>query len=613
IPCDGPTSLARQRNRTAGREEAVLAERAKLAREIVYAFRSAQEKNPAAVAPAVVESRTGSSTTTRDLIGASSSGGGSSTPPWIVPSSRDWLLDPGGPGEHDHHGGVIQSAASGAGGSDGWGRAVGYGFVGSHPSPGDGGLGPGGGGGGGGGDSGGGASGLGLAPHHHLHLRDILGRGPASEEFGYHQQHQQHQRASLRGSSEHAHHHHHHPGEQGGDQGGQGSRVASFEAYETTRNVGGIGLLRTGLEAAAAAAAGGAPDPKSLADHPHHHHHHHHAPWASAPPPSVRELSGARGIDVVPLAERFSLEAAAAAAQEKNPHPLQLVQIQGGAQQQAQQNPITSVALIQSQNPSPSQQQQQGTDSSSSRPHGRGHQPGGATCKECGNQAKKDCQFQRCRTCCKSRNYDCSTHVKSTWVPAAKRRERQALEAAAIAAGQPRPRSKRTRSLALGGGSSSAAAQVGGGMTANPSSLLGLPGPSSPRSSADLPVFLPLYTAASSYRGVLPPEVRAQALFKCVKVTGIEDGENEYAYQATVKIGGHVFKGVLYDQGVEAPSAAAAAPAAAAPGGVAHQAAPIAGLADLQLGASRSSMPSSSGYLDPSQIYGSTTLFGALR
>ncbi|EFJ24923.1 hypothetical protein SELMODRAFT_59069, partial [Selaginella moellendorffii] len=123
----------------------------------------------------------------------------------------------------------------------------------------------------------------------------------------------------------------------------------------------------------------------------------------------------------------------------------------------------------------------------------------GATCKECGNQAKKDCQFQRCRTCCKSRNYDCSTHVKSTWVPAAKRRERQALEAAAIAAGQPRPRSKRTRSLALGGGSSSAA---------------------------------------------------AQALFKCVKVTGIEDGENEYAYQATVKIGGHVFKGVLYDQGV---------------------------------------------------------------
>lgn len=31
----------------------------------------------------------------------------------------------------------------------------------------------------------------------------------------------------------------------------------------------------------------------------------------------------------------------------------------------------------------------------------------------------------------------------------------------------------------------------------------------------------------------------------------MEDGEDEYAYQAVVKIGGHVFKGFLYDQGVE--------------------------------------------------------------
>ncbi|XP_015936254.1 protein EXPRESSION OF TERPENOIDS 1-like [Arachis duranensis] len=28
------------------------------------------------------------------------------------------------------------------------------------------------------------------------------------------------------------------------------------------------------------------------------------------------------------------------------------------------------------------------------------------------------------RTCCKSRGFDCQTHVKSTWVPASKRRER---------------------------------------------------------------------------------------------------------------------------------------------------------------------------------------------
>lgn len=74
---------------------------------------------------------------------------------------------------------------------------------------------------------------------------------------------------------------------------------------------------------------------------------------------------------------------------------------------------------------------------------------GSTACQECGNQAKKDCSFQRCRTCCKSRDFDCATHVKSTWVPASKRRERQAAEAAAAAAGQPRPKSKRARILAL--------------------------------------------------------------------------------------------------------------------------------------------------------------------
>lgn len=49
----------------------------------------------------------------------------------------------------------------------------------------------------------------------------------------------------------------------------------------------------------------------------------------------------------------------------------------------------------------------------------------GMNCQDCGNQAKKDCPHLRCRTCCKSRGFQCQTHVKSTWVPAAKRRERQ--------------------------------------------------------------------------------------------------------------------------------------------------------------------------------------------
>lgn len=50
---------------------------------------------------------------------------------------------------------------------------------------------------------------------------------------------------------------------------------------------------------------------------------------------------------------------------------------------------------------------------------------GGTNCQDCGNQAKKDCTHLRCRTCCKSRGFQCQTHVKSTWVPASKRRERQ--------------------------------------------------------------------------------------------------------------------------------------------------------------------------------------------
>lgn len=41
------------------------------------------------------------------------------------------------------------------------------------------------------------------------------------------------------------------------------------------------------------------------------------------------------------------------------------------------------------------------------------------------------------------------------------------------------------------------------------------------------------------------------AVFKCVKVTSIDDGEGEYAYQAVVRIGGHIFKGFLYDQGLK--------------------------------------------------------------
>lgn len=69
---------------------------------------------------------------------------------------------------------------------------------------------------------------------------------------------------------------------------------------------------------------------------------------------------------------------------------------------------------------------------------------GGISCQDCGNQAKKDCPHMRCRTCCKSRGFQCQTHVKSTWVPASKRRERQ-QQLTALNQRQERESAKRRR------------------------------------------------------------------------------------------------------------------------------------------------------------------------
>ncbi|KAL6966601.1 hypothetical protein U1Q18_032383 [Sarracenia purpurea var. burkii] len=154
------------------------------------------------------------------------------------------------------------------------------------------------------------------------------------------------------------------------------------------------------------------------------------------------------------------------------------------------------------------------------------------TCQDCGNQAKKDCSHRRCRTCCKSRGFDCSTHVKSTWVPAARRRERQLMTATAAAAGS--------------SGSTSG--------TKKPRLITSQTTTTSHTSASNTPP-RSFDTSSShqdaSFKEGLPGQVRAPAVFKCVRVTAVDDGEDEYAYQAVVKIGGHVFKGFLYDQGVE--------------------------------------------------------------
>ncbi|KAM0874077.1 hypothetical protein ACQ4PT_037649 [Festuca glaucescens] len=152
---------------------------------------------------------------------------------------------------------------------------------------------------------------------------------------------------------------------------------------------------------------------------------------------------------------------------------------------------------------------------------------GSTTCTDCGNQAKKDCPHQRCRTCCKSRGYDCTTHVRSTWIPAARRREKQqhpggdgnvSPPAAPAAAASKKPRLLSSQTT-----------------TATPSTSNG-----TSSSQQDAP-----------FRDSLPRQLRAPAVFRCVRVTSVEDGEDEFAYQAAVCINGHLFKGFLYDQGAD--------------------------------------------------------------
>ncbi|GFQ03491.1 protein shi related sequence 5 [Phtheirospermum japonicum] len=123
----------------------------------------------------------------------------------------------------------------------------------------------------------------------------------------------------------------------------------------------------------------------------------------------------------------------------------------------------------------------------------------GFNCQDCGNQAKKDCVHMRCRTCCKSRGFPCPTHVKSTWVPAAKRRERH-------------------QQLAIGG---------------------------------ENPKHNPGGCGGGFELGHFPPELNSPADFRCVRVSAVDEGDEQFAYQTAVNIGGHVFRGILYDQGPE--------------------------------------------------------------
>ncbi|KAK4365108.1 hypothetical protein RND71_016466 [Anisodus tanguticus] len=159
-----------------------------------------------------------------------------------------------------------------------------------------------------------------------------------------------------------------------------------------------------------------------------------------------------------------------------------------------------------------------------------GEAGGGMNCQDCGNQAKKECSHMRCRTCCKSRGFQCQTHVKSTWIPASKRRERQQLTQL-----QQQQNQQQTQQLRL---------------RADHSNIPKRPR-ENPTSSSLACTRLPNILSGLELGGHFPAEVSSQAVFRCVKVSAIDDAEDQYAYHTAVNIGGHLFKGILYDQGPE--------------------------------------------------------------
>ncbi|KAI3461950.1 hypothetical protein Pfo_018613 [Paulownia fortunei] len=152
---------------------------------------------------------------------------------------------------------------------------------------------------------------------------------------------------------------------------------------------------------------------------------------------------------------------------------------------------------------------------------------GGISCQDCGNQAKKDCAHMRCRTCCKSRGFQCQTHVKSTWVPASKRRERQ-QQLAALQHQQQQNQQQERRETQR---------ESGKRQRENPNTA----------SNSLVCTRIPTTTSAWEF----PSEVSSEAVFRCVRVSAIDDAEDQFAYQTAVNISGHVFKGILYDQGTE--------------------------------------------------------------
>ncbi|KAI4325452.1 hypothetical protein MLD38_030852 [Melastoma candidum] len=167
---------------------------------------------------------------------------------------------------------------------------------------------------------------------------------------------------------------------------------------------------------------------------------------------------------------------------------------------------------------------------------------GARSCQDCGNHAKKDCAHLRCRTCCTGRGFDCLTHVKSTWVPAAKRRERQQQYCG-------RERQQQLTDLKR-------RKHASRGESMEEKALIGK---QCQRDNEDLPgdatmacMRMAGSNTSTGFEGrKFPAELSTSAVFTCVRVSSADDPIDQLAYQTAVSIGGHVFKGILYDHGSE--------------------------------------------------------------
>ncbi|XP_047148513.1 protein LATERAL ROOT PRIMORDIUM 1-like, partial [Vigna umbellata] len=260
----------------------------------------------------------------------------------------------------------------------------------------------------------------------------------------------------------------------------------------------------------------------------HHHHHQQQPPHDPVMADSLNPAT-ALGVGVIPLlAATPCLESDNFLGNRPRGGGIQFWQDQGPHQSHYMKKQQQQGLLDQSNTSSGNLVQTSGGLTAS------GTSSGGTTCQDCGNQAKKDCTNRRCRTCCKSRGFDCPTHVKSTWVPAARRRERQLMTSATAAVAGSSGSTSGTKKPRLIASQTTTTSHTSTSNTTPPRSF------DTSSSHQD-----------AGFKESLPGQVRAPAVFKCVRVTAVEDGQDEYAYQAVVKIGGHVFKGFLYDQGVE--------------------------------------------------------------